>query len=452
MKILCATDFSASAAGAARVAARWASKCGARMYLVHAAHHPGAPTPSTSSASAAAPEELRRLRALLEAQALELRALGAQVEVELLDGLPDEAVLARAAALGTELLVIGPIGARSFGAFSLGSVAARLIKGSHTPVLVVREEASFAAWFTGTRPLRVMVGVDPSKPARAAIDWIAERRTLGPIDIVAGYVYQPGEERRQSSTAAHEAALAADVRERSAALGAPRVRVASGWGRVAEHLLDLAAEENTDLLVIGTHRRTGIDRMLHGSVSLGIVGHARRNVLTVPRSEAPNNAKVAPLNVRRVLVPVDMSDMSRRAIAWGCTLLPSGGTLQLLHVVAPFIATGTDFGTYVPLPPPSAAETERTEREISAKLRQFVPPDALTRGVEVHVEVVTAFSAPDAIARAAERLDSDVICLSTHGRSGLTRALLGSVAQGVVRHAHVPVLVVPPDHGQAHPH
>ena len=71
--------------------------------------------------------------------------------------------------------------------------------------------------------------------------------------------------------------------------------------------------------------------------------------------------------------------------------------------------------------------------------------DALLRGISVEVEVLDGFDPAAQIAAAARRLGSELICMPTHGRTGLSRALLGSVAQGVLRHAEVPVLVLPPE-------
>jgi nucleotide-binding universal stress UspA family protein len=113
-------------------------------------------------------------------------------------------------------------------------------------------------------------------------------------------------------------------------------------------------------------------------------------------------------------------------------------------VIAPQIPASIDFGAYVPLPPPSQEEVRREHAELVRKLHELAPRELAERGIETQIELVTAFSTAEVIARAADRLESDVIVMPTHGRSGLSKALLGSVAQGVVRHANVPVLIVPP--------
>ena len=98
----------------------------------------------------------------------------------------------------------------------------------------------------------------------------------------------------------------------------------------------------------------------------------------------------------------------------------------------------------MPVPAPTREEEERERAAIEEKLAAFVPATLAERGVEVQVEVVTGFNPAEMISQAAERLESDVICLSTHGRSGISKAILGSVAEALVRRATVPVLIVPP--------
>nr|WP_053066827.1 universal stress protein [Archangium gephyra] len=78
-------------------------------------------------------------------------------------------------------------------------------------------------------------------------------------------------------------------------------------------------------------------------------------------------------------------------------------------------------------------------------LRGLIPPEAAVRGISTRVEVVHGRKVSEAINQAAERLSCDVICLATHGRSGLSKALVGSVAQEVLQASTRPVLLVRPE-------
>lgn len=443
MKILCAVDFSEASRSAARAAAILTRALGAELCIVHGAHLPGVASGTAAVQLQLAPDELQRRRVLLETLASQLGVPAAQV---LRDGLPDEVVLATARELRADLIVIGAIGDRAHGEWSLGSVALRVIKGAQVPVFVVREEASLERWALGRGALRVMVGDSGRRESRPALEWLAQLKRGGPLEVSLGHVYVPGEERRVSAIEQHERALSAELArwfESERELAAPRVRVLGGFGRVAEHLLDLAAADGAELLIVGSQHRRGWSRWVHGSVSLDIVASARRNCVAVPIEERPPLALEAP-HVRRVLVPVDFSPLSERAVRWALALVPDQGTLHLVHVVAPFVAAATEFGTYVPLPAPTPEERQRERSELDRRMRALVPDTARARGVELSVEVLEGFDPASQIAAAAQRAHADLVCLSTHGRSGLSRALLGSVAHGVVRHSSVPVLIVPP--------
>jgi nucleotide-binding universal stress UspA family protein len=459
MKILCATDFSDAAGIAARAAAALAKHLGTPLHLVHAAHLPGT-SPATKAATfQLAEQELDRRRYLLHWQAESLRQTGCEVVEHVREGLPDEELLAESDALGADLVVIGPRGERKSFAFSLGSVAMRTIKSSRAPVLVVRDERPILAWIAKERPLRAVIGVDASQTSDAALAWAKRLSDIGPAETVAAHVYSPADVRARHRLAHYldpnvdvaklEEAVANELRERVAATApgvAATLRVATGWGRVAHHLIEMATRERADLVVIGTHRRRGLDRIWHGSVAVDIVANAHGNVLVVPseaaRARAPEPGRHA-LEIRRVLVPCDLSENSSRAIEWACALLARGGTLQLIHVATPFVPLVPDFGGYMALPP-SPEELTKQSSAIEAEMRALVPSDLAARGIDVHTEIATGFQSADTIVDAATRLESDAICMTTHGRSGISRALLGSVAESVLRHAHVPVFVVTP--------
>lgn len=450
MKLLCAVDFSDASHTAARAAGRLARALGAELHVVHGAHLPGVSRGTSATPTRLAQDELERRKTMLSEFCASLPSPAHPI---LREGLPDEAILAVADELEPDLLVIGATGDRRSSDWGLGSVAMRVIKSSNVPVLVVREDASFERWLAGRGALRVLVGVEPRKPSHPTLDWLVPWKRAGAIEVNAAHVYMPGVERRLAAVEAHERELATEIASlwsAQTAFGTPHVRVLGGFGRTAEHLMDLAASDNADLVVVGTHRRRGWNRWLHGSVSLDIVGSARRNCLSVPLVSPPAEP-VAPGAIERVLVPVDFSALSSRGVAWAIELLPRGGTLQLVHIVTPFVPAATEFGTYIPLPTPNAAERERERAELERKLRDAVPAKAEERGLQVAVEVLEGFDPATQIVSAAARMRSQVICICTHGRSGWSRALLGSVAQGVLRHAGLPVFVIPPTDSRRSP-
>ena len=143
---------------------------------------------------------------------------------------------------------------------------------------------------------------------------------------------------------------------------------------------------------------------------------------------------------RRILVPIDFSAGSDAALEMATSLArDSGGSLVLAHVeIIPLSAAGGEYLYAIPEPP--------TE-ELLAKLDAVAVPDS-------HVPVerrLLAGDPADAIVRLAQTEDVDMIVMGTHGRRGLSRLLMGSVAETVVRAAPCPVLTVKqPAHVVAH--
>jgi nucleotide-binding universal stress UspA family protein len=143
------------------------------------------------------------------------------------------------------------------------------------------------------------------------------------------------------------------------------------------------------------------------------------------------------ITLRHLLVPTDFSDASRAAVKYGVAFAETfGGTLHLLHV--PETVTGADpLALEIP-------ERSTIERAIEAsawdQLRRVLTPNEQAR---ITVELWIEWGSPvDEIIRYAKEHAIDMIAMGTHGRGGVERLLLGSVAEHVVRHAPCPVLTV----------
>jgi nucleotide-binding universal stress UspA family protein len=137
------------------------------------------------------------------------------------------------------------------------------------------------------------------------------------------------------------------------------------------------------------------------------------------------------MNVKTILLPVDFSTCDEAALATATSLArDSGATLLILHVEEPPLAYGTG-DLYYGQPDPSSEELRRM-------LEQVKPKDPPVR----FQHRLTTGGPADAIVRTAEVEDVDLIVMSTHGRTGVSRLLMGSVAEAVVRRATCPVLTV----------
>jgi nucleotide-binding universal stress UspA family protein len=209
------------------------------------------------------------------------------------------------------------------------------------------------------------------------------------------------------------------------------------FGVPSEAILAYAAEAGIDLVAMGTHGRTGVRRFIIGSVAEKVVRRADVPIVTV---RASDTAPAWP-PIERVLVPTDGSEASFAALPHAFDLAERfGATVDGLYVVdertkSSFYNVGTALEDVVG-GMEAAAETA-TERIESA---------AADRGVAVSTTVIEGLPSR-AICTHAEESGTDLIVMSTHGRTGLAHYLLGSVTERVVRNATVPVFTTPVEEG-----
>lgn len=156
-------------------------------------------------------------------------------------------------------------------------------------------------------------------------------------------------------------------------------------------------------------------------------------------------------HIRRILCPVDFSEYSRQALDYAVAIARwYEARITVLHVRAssmPVLMTGPFIGTEV-----FGAEplTDRERTDLRCHLSAFVASD-VAAGAPIDVAVDQGYGVSACIVSQAKVLDADLIAIGTHGRSGLDRALIGSVAEKVLRKAPCPVLTVPPSPHEAVP-
>lgn len=190
-----------------------------------------------------------------------------------------------------------------------------------------------------------------------------------------------------------------------------QVRVLLKEGGARTELIETVTEQEVDLIVMSSHGRTGGGRWLLGSVAEGVVRHSPCPVLLV-RGQA---------EWRRVLVPLDGSPDSLQAVAVASALAEPESQVELFRCAE---LTGL---------PLSLEEREAILGGIQAELESITVPRAHT--VRRVVEGAAANSILDQ--------EADLIIITSHGRTGLGRWLLGSVAEQVARYARGSVLIVP---------
>jgi len=207
-------------------------------------------------------------------------------------------------------------------------------------------------------------------------------------------------------------------------------------GSVVDDILRLADEQPADLIVMGTHGRTGFDHLLVGSVTERVLRKSDRPVLTVRGGDAvvPESP---PAPFRSILCPIDFSPASLAALQYALNLAQeSGGRLTVLHVPDwPAEVSGVE------VLGPRAAEYQRRLVDASRLRLQSAVPDSARSWCEIEERV--AFGRPwEAILDETTRCAADLIAIGAHGREGLLRHVLGSTTDHVVRAAACPVLTV----------
>ena len=198
-------------------------------------------------------------------------------------------------------------------------------------------------------------------------------------------------------------------------------------------LTDYADEIAADLVVIGTHGRRGLRRLVMGSVAEKIVRKAKRPVLTVREREGTPPEP----HVQHVLLPLDFSESSLRAIPYAKDLAARyGARLTALHAF-----DDVDLpGFYGDFPNPLPVAAPEIEEKVRGTLREAVEAAA---GSDVPAEfIVGRGAAPNVIVDEAKNRAVDLIMMASHGHSGVERLLLGSVSEHVLRAAPCPVLLV----------
>jgi nucleotide-binding universal stress UspA family protein len=210
-------------------------------------------------------------------------------------GAPYAAIVAQAERVGAELVVVGDRGASGLSRMLLGSVAERVVRYAHAPVLVAR---------AGARTGRVVVATDLSDPSLPALQAAVREGRRPGVRVTAVHCAEPvavfaGPDHGPAGAPVVTPASAAEERERAQANLAAALqqcgfegdqRVVVGSPTVA--ILATAEELRAELIILGTRGKTGLWRVLLGSVAEAVVRHAACSVLVVRLTEDARPAAI----------------------------------------------------------------------------------------------------------------------------------------------------------------
>jgi nucleotide-binding universal stress UspA family protein len=203
-------------------------------------------------------------------------------------------------------------------------------------------------------------------------------------------------------------------------------------------LAETAGEIGADLLVVGTHGRSGLKRFFLGSISERVVRLSTTNVMVARALD------ISPGGYRRILVPTDFSAPAARALELAFDLAAPGASIEVVHFWQIPVTASTPYAPFK-----AAEDALTTVREAMAEAAQQSGERLLERyrssRAELTYQAVEASPAHGIHDRLAQS-DYELVAVGSHGRRGIRRLLLGSVAELTVRHAPCSVLVA---HGGA---
>ncbi|HEX8036734.1 MAG TPA: universal stress protein [Ktedonobacterales bacterium] len=222
-------------------------------------------------------------------------------------------------------------------------------------------------------------------------------------------------------------------------------------GAAAHVILEEIELQHADLVVMGSHGRTGLSRWALGSVAEHVARHATVPVLILHENSSPLIDLSQPL---RMLVPLDGSARARAALAPAIELLislraPASAEMHLVMVVAPYVVEETD-SSYTLMLEGARSYLTGVAEDVRQEAAGRIP-------LSVTWSVATDNDFADGIIQVAENRRSiegaqstegpgsfDLIAMATHGRTGIARWALGSVGEHVFHGTRLPFLIVRP--------
>ncbi|SHK25914.1 universal stress protein [Paraburkholderia terricola] len=272
--------------------------------------------------------------------------------------------------------------------------------------------------------------------AQVRVVSVAENpRTLLPLGSLTDAALQTARAellRDASEAAAHAKEAFANG---NGAVEADVIELSRHGGYTANALIDAATEWKADLLVVGARQHRGILRWVEGTVSESVTTQTPCSILVVPASY---DAEI-PEFPRRILFALDGSPASLDAMQFGLQLATPEAHLRAVYVIDRAVRL-TDF---VPIHVLEDAFIEEGKTALANAAGVFA-------NLSNHVETgllrtkPTSDDVPHTIVREAERWHADLVVVGTHGRRGLARWFLGSVAARTARIAQTPLLLARP--------
>lgn len=210
-------------------------------------------------------------------------------------------------------------------------------------------------------------------------------------------------------------------------------------GHVPRSIAAHAGEEGADLIVISTHGSGGVQQLLFGSVAQQVLGQTTVPVLL---TRPTHDGVPRPFEPRRILVPLDRTQFAERALDPAAEIARLlGASLHLVTVVPTVSTTTGELQAVAQVLPTSLRAALELQEEESAEYLEQVAAQLRAEGMKVSTEVRRGDVAAMLAQEAAEP-DVGLVVVATHGRAGVRAAWAGSIADRLLDHTDVPILLL----------
>ena len=298
-------------------------------------------------------------------------------------------------------------------------------------------------------PGKVLIAVDPSPASRQAVAYarclIAPGGTVRLVSVAENpRTLIPTGRLTESALDSARAELLSDAKNalaeametfagRDVHVEAESIDLSKHGGDVVHALIDAAHVWPADLLVVGARQHHGLLRWIEGAVSTPLAKHAPCPILIVPATYAPKADRLP----ERVLFALDGSPHAAAALQYGVRFATRDTALRAVYIVDRAVRL-TDF---VPIDALEDAFVEEGMHALAAAEPVLSRASRQTSTALVETGR-TSDDVAHAIARTAADWNADLTVMGTHGRRGLSRWVLGSVAERVARLIETPLLLV----------
>ncbi|MCY4416855.1 MAG: universal stress protein [Chloroflexi bacterium] len=226
-----------------------------------------------------------------------------------------------------------------------------------------------------------------------------------------------------------------------------RIDVMACEGPAHEAIINLAEQQPGAMIAMSTHGRGGLSRMLMGSVTAKVVRAVGNPTLITRCNE--RDCPVVPHHLDNIIVPLDGSDFAEYALPYAQDLAAALGARVTLVRTTPdseYFRVNTEWGAGHDLATMRHLEPDNLAARLSEKAKAYLwrKADELSAQYPAFdVEAVHRLDTPsETVIRLTGQLDNGLVVMATHGRRGIGRALLGSVADRIVRYSQMPTLLV----------